>query len=289
MHGKGTGMSSYYEDHQLKKVQAAELLILREFDRICGELGIEYFAEAGTELGAVRHGGFIPWDDDVDVAMDRAGYERFLREAPALLPPELSLQTPYNDPNCPYYFSKLRLNGTVFMEYCNRNVDMHQGIYIDIYPFDEIPDDEALNLRQYKAFQRWTRIFTLRQSPDVSREPRNPREKARAALRRVLHGAARILPAKFIVGKMDHISKKYNGTGQSRMTTLTSPVHGWDYVRLDAYRPLLKMPFEDMEISVLRDYDANLTSLYGDYMQPPPPEKRKGHRPYRLDFGDEDG
>ena len=275
-----------YEAQLLKRVQATELHILKEFDRICAQLGIEYFADGGTALGAVRHGGFIPWDDDVDVAMSRENYERFLREAPALLPPELYLQTPYTDPNSPYYFSKLRMNGTVFMEYCNRKVDMHQGIYIDIYPFDEVPDDEALNLKQFKAFQRWTRAFTLRQSKDVSREPRNPREKARAALRHVLHGAARLVPLKLIVGNMDRVARAYNGTGQSRMASLTAPIRGWDIVETDAYRPLLKMPFEDMELPMLRDYDANLTTLYGDYMQPPPVEQRKGHRPYRIDPGD---
>ncbi len=89
----------------------------------------------------MEHGGFIPWDDDVDIGMTRENYEKFLEIAPEKLKNDYFLQTRKTDKKAPYMYAKVRKNGTVFMEWNKRNLDMHHGIYIDIFPYDNVPDD----------------------------------------------------------------------------------------------------------------------------------------------------
>ena len=105
-----------YTEEELEKIQTLETDALKIIIKICEKLEIEYFLIGGTTLGAIRHGGFIPWDDDIDIGMTRKNYIRFLEEAPQYLPNGYFLQTPYNEKNNPYYYSKLRIEGTSFTE-----------------------------------------------------------------------------------------------------------------------------------------------------------------------------
>ena len=123
-----------YTEEELEKIQALEIDALKIIVEICEQLEVEYFLIGGTTLGAIRHGGFIPWDDDIDIGMTRKNYIRFLEEAPKYLPKGYFLQTPYNEKNNPYYYSKLRIDGTLFVEYCNHKVKMNHGVYVDIFP-----------------------------------------------------------------------------------------------------------------------------------------------------------
>ena len=117
--------------------QNALLTLLREFDRVCRELDIPYVLFAGTLLGAVRHEGFIPWDDDLDVLMMRSDYDRFLREVDRLLDRETFFLQKEFSPHWPMFFSKLRLNGTTCLEkYHPKDPATHQGVYMDIFPCD---------------------------------------------------------------------------------------------------------------------------------------------------------
>ena len=274
-----------YTEVELNEIHHKELELLKTFKEICEELNLEYFADGGTAIGAVRHKGFIPWDDDVDIGMTRLNYSKFLEKAPFLLPNYISLQSPYNDKNCPYYYAKLRYNGTKFVEYCNHSVNTHHGIYIDIFPFDEVPDNERLNIRQFKKFQKWIRIFTLHQFPDVSVPPKSFNSRVRAVLRRFAYYLARLIPYQYIVKKLDNIATMYNGTGQSAYSGLTAPKRNWDYVKKEGYKPFILMDFEGISINMLHDYDANLRSLYNNYMELPPEEDRNSHYPYVLDIG----
>ena len=134
------------EDHQ-----QALLRLLAEFDRVCGKLRIPYVLFAGTLLGAARHKGFIPWDDDLDVMMLRADYDRFLREAEGVLDGEFFLQKEFSE-HWPMFFSKLRLNGTTCLEaFHPRDPRLHQGVYMDIFPCDNASATAAGRWLQYAA------------------------------------------------------------------------------------------------------------------------------------------
>ena len=126
-------------DSKLRKLQLCELEILCEFVRICEKHNLQYFLVGGTLLGAVRHQGFIPWDDDIDVAMPREDYDRFAAIADKELAPQYFYQSPDTDP---YYFltyAKLRKNGTEVYEERFKNAKFHKGVFIDIIPLDICP------------------------------------------------------------------------------------------------------------------------------------------------------
>lgn len=126
-------------DDRLRKIQLRELDILKEFVRICNKHDLHYFLAGGTLLGAVRHKGFIPWDDDIDVAMLREDYDRFAQLAPLELDKRYFYQSPDTDP---YYFltyNKIRENGTEIYEERFKDAKFHKGIFIDIFPLDFCP------------------------------------------------------------------------------------------------------------------------------------------------------
>ena len=135
----------------IDKHQQVLLELLREFDRICVKHCIPYMLFAGTSLGAVRHGGFIPWDDDLDLILLREDYERFLAVAPGELGQEFFLQKEYSE-HWPIFFSKLRKNGTACMEkFVPKDPEQHQGIYIDIFPADNLSDVGLVARLQFAA------------------------------------------------------------------------------------------------------------------------------------------
>lgn len=128
------------DNETLRKLQLVELEIANEIKRVCVENNIKYFLESGTLLGAVRHGGFIPWDDDMDIGMMREEYEKFLKIAPEKLSSEFILQTWKNEKDYSLTFAKVRKSDTIFLEYEFKDSSMHNGIWVDIFPYDSVPE-----------------------------------------------------------------------------------------------------------------------------------------------------
>ena len=128
-------------ESEIKQLKEVEIELFDELDRVCKLLDIPYFMVGGTLLGAVRHQGFIPWDDDIDVVMFREDLERLEKEGSTLFDKKYFLQTEDTDKYYPLMTAKLRKNGTVFLEGCmDENVKSHTGIFIDIFPMDDISD-----------------------------------------------------------------------------------------------------------------------------------------------------
>ena len=121
----------------MNEIQKIELGMLLDVDRVCRQLGVNYFIVGGTLLGAVRHKGFIPWDDDIDIGMLRADYEIFVQKAQELLPAGSFLQTRLTDTELPCCYAKVRRDDTTFIETSTKDLNIHHGIYVDIFPCRE--------------------------------------------------------------------------------------------------------------------------------------------------------
>lgn len=285
MKKEGLNLLTIYSQEELKKIQSIELECLNSIVGICKKIGVEYFLIGGSVLGAVRHGGYIPWDDDIDIGMTRDNYRKFLKEAPTLLPAKYHLQTPYNDKKCPYFYTKVRVDGTVFMEYCNRHVNMHHGVYIDIFPFDNVPDEETLNKQQFNKVQSLLRKFTLRQIPDVSEAPTTFCAYAIFFIRRCVHYIAQcVYPYQTLTKKLEEEITKYNHTETKAMACLNFPTRKTEYIKKSDLYPLKLHKFEDLEFFIPNNDQIYLSTHYGDYMQQPPENKRFGHKPYLVNL-----
>ena len=259
-----------------QNVHSVQLAMLKEFDRICRQNGLRYFAVHGTLLGAVRHGGFIPWDDDVDVAMLREDYERFAALAQAELPETYFFQTPENDPCCFYGgYGKLRDERTAALEPQNTGKPCNQGIWIDVFPLDPCPATPAARSRLQKRiafFQRLLLAKSYHIRDGVLLDVYDTRISFYYLLRK-------LIPRKRLLKRLNQLctscrSKEsrailacYYGKTENRNIYTASDLEN-----------AIDIPFEDMRISVSANYEKWLVNRYGEhYMTWPPEEKRIPH------------
>ncbi len=261
----------------LEKVHETELKILKEIDRICRKYHLTYMLDSGTLLGAVRHGGFIPWDDDADVAMKRADYEKFMKVADRELPDSMELIRPesftrnqaFYDFTARIIYKKSRAHDDTF------EMDFYEGklnhIWVDIFTLDDLPQNPvnakftillhdmiyglAMGHRYELDFKKYGRFMGLGL--------------------RILSGMGKFIPLRFIfaaqrkIAIKDHVKypeKYYYSNYQPDYLNVTLKSPWCDSVQ--DYR------FEDTYLSGPADADAVLTHVYGDYMTLPPKESR---------------
>lgn len=281
-------MTTYNVDAfpEIKDVQRVELDILIKVARLCEERGFTYFIESGTALGAVRHGGFIPWDDDIDIGMPRQDYEKFLDIAQEELGDEYFVQTRKTDPNAPFSFAKVRKNGTTFIEWNKRNIKMHHGIYIDIFPYDGLPI-EGLDEHIDKCL-KLNKLQFKKYIPDrVGVPQKSLKWKLGAAARRMQYYLLKLYPESLLEGK---IKKKYmrydTNPNEHGFCTCFSFVDRIIFPN-ELLFPPQKINFEGEEFYAPAKLEEYLTLMYGDYNQLPPVEDRVGHRPVEVSVTEE--
>lgn len=249
-------------DSPLARHQSVMLELLHVLDEVCRKLGIPYQLFAGSALGAVRHQGFIPWDDDVDVVMLRPDYERFL----ALAPGELDagryfLQAEFSE-HYPMYFSKLRKNGTTCLErFIPRDAQMHQGVYIDIFPCDNLADSFWLRGTQYLASKVVVAKSLYRRGYLTD-----------SRVKKLFMAVCRFVPQKPLLALVRLPGENKSACvhtflgGSSRYEKGVFP-RAW-------FLESVMLPFADGCFPVSAHYDALLTTLYGDYRTPLPEPAR---------------
>jgi len=246
----------------LKEHQSALYMLLQEFDRVAEMLHTPYFLFAGTLLGAVRHKGFIPWDDDLDVIMMRNDYERFLREAPQILNKDLFyLQGEFSE-HWPMFFSKLRLNGTTCLEkYHPKDPETHQGVYIDIFPCDNAYSSKVGRLIQFAC----SKVIIAKGLDEKGYETAN-------LLKKVFMVFCRALPRAMFL-KVVKGPQKQNGYlhsflgGASKYSSNVYPA--------EFFQESILLEFGEKKYPVSKSYDALLTVLYGDYLRIPTEGERE--------------
>ena len=262
---------------QLRQVQMIELELLEEVDRICKKCNIHYNIIAGTLLGAIRHEGFIPWDDDADVALLRPEYEKFRKACKTELDKNrFYFQDHRNTKGYRWGYGKLRKKDTIFLRENQEHMPYRQGIFIDIFPLDGVPDNYFLrSLRNLKCFclrkTLWSKVGKISEKNFWKRQ-----------IYRILDK----IPEKEIYRHYHILIQKANQekTRMVRILMFPTPNNKYGYYR-NWYESSVDTKFEGKVFQGIQDYDGYLSFKFGNYMELPPLEERKKHRVSSLKLG----
>lgn len=268
----------------LRKAQLLMLKILKEVHRVCEENNIKYFLSDGTLIGAVRHNGFIPWDDDVDIGMLRGEYEKFCTVAPEKLGDEYFFQTTETDSGYGLQFGKVMLRGTRWIESAAQLTNReHVGVYIDIFPYDKICRNKLEQKFHYLKYRLVIGVIYIKQQYKFAAKL-TLAQKIKRAIKII---AASIIPLRLFLKWRDCICCKYENYGIENVLVTK---YGGNFYKnqneLKVFTEFELHQFENEMFYIPKNYDIVLKNLYGDYMTLPPEEKRQGHGILEYDFGD---
>ena len=252
------------------KLKKTEVEILDYFVAFCNKHNLTYYLTYGTLLGAVRHKGFIPWDDDIDIAMPPKDYQKFINLYQKEKQDKYILQYIGNEKYYHTIFAKLRKNNTCMVEKEWQYIKIHKGINIDIFPLFPYPD----NKKDAKKLMFKLKLCQILASKN---------NKTNSFKNKVLFFFLRIIPRKItnrwvnnIINKSLNYSKPYS---YYKTDELKDPV-----VKKEWYSKTILLPFENKKYTAPINYDEVLKSMYGDYMTPPSENNRVGHGDIILSF-----
>ena len=272
--------SKRYDDKTLKHLQKVQLMMLKDFIKICEDNDITYFVIGGTLLGAVRHGGFIPWDDDIDVLMFREDFEKLNSVMSEKLDDKYHLFNVLNEETYHYTFARFNLKNTILEEWWAEQVDYTVNIFIDIFIMDNIPNNKIK-----RFIHRW-RCFTLNQMVIYSIIKQKNESKPKEIIQQIAYYILKVIPISPMTLKKRCVRtyRKYENIECKEVCDFPSVMFMPIYDKNDILPPK-KKKFEDIEVNVPKNYDKILTMLYGNYMELPPENKRFRPAPEKIDFG----
>ena len=243
----------------MTQVQRASFDLLVTFVEICDKLGLEYFLVCGSALGAVKYGGFIPWDDDIDVAMKREDYERFLQEAPKLLPEHCALQNLHTNPAFPLLMTKLVDLNTTLIERIYLQLPIHHCIFVDIFPLDGYPEGKL----EGWIFERlkWTY------------------NKLRCVAYRFGY---RIFGLNRIMRSYENLLKRYPCSQSKLLCNYGNWQGKLEYSPVEEYGKGVWSEFEGLRVRIPERYEDYLTRKYGCWRQELPIEQQKSHHKFLV-------
>ena len=262
----------------LNKLHSVLFELLCEFDRICKKHNIQYFLDSGTALGAVRHGGFIPWDDDLDVGMMRNDYEKFLKVAPCEVGNNFVVLTKEIDVEYNKYHAKLVRKGTIYPEPDTESYK-YRGIFIDIFPFDRISDNPRNRYWDFKKDLFYKKLIEIKKKSSFNKYK---------TLKIFLHYFLKLIPVTFLENKLQNLWDKYNKTESSYVTCYLYKVLLKRSIifPITSLLPVKQIAFEDRRFPIMCNYDKYLKIMYGTYMNLPPENQREFHCCGNIIFAD---
>ena len=276
----------YYEEKTLKQLQKIELMILKEFDEFCNAHEINYVIIGGTALGAVRHGGFIPWDDDIDVMMEKPDYDKFLLIAEKELNHRYYILNRETDRNVPVMNTHLCLRDTVFKTHDQKKIK-DSGIFLDIFCFDNVPDDDDAMKRQWRRAWFWGKMMTLSEVKDPVIMVTGLKASIFKVILLVAHDLIKVIgpSSDYCYQKANYYRNIYNNSKTERTAYFFDTTLYMELLKKEDIFPPTRVDFEGIWVNAPKKIEKYLAETYGDYMTLPPEEKRHNHVPDKLDFG----
>ncbi|MCX4343432.1 MAG: LicD family protein [Kineothrix sp.] len=258
----------------LRRMQLLQVELLREVDRICVKYGIHYSVEGGTLLGVIRHKGFIPWDDDVDIAMVRNEYEKFCSVCNKEIDKEkYFFQNHDTDPEYRWGYAKVLRNGTSYIRYGQEHLKMRRGVYVEIFPMDGIPEGYIA-----KAFFNFSRVCCRKiMWSEVGKL------QCKTAGMRLWFRILNKVPIDRVFQYLNYLAKKYDADKAKYVTCLSFHdcwVKGNRGFKPEYYINTKRAFFEGISVNIPKKDKELLVVLFGkDYMIPPPEKERETHIP----------
>lgn len=269
------------DEYGLNRLQNVILNIMVYIDDLCQEYDIDYYIIGGTALGAIRHGGFIPWDDDLDIAMTRENYNKFI---------QICRSEKFDSDNFYFqegavdwtgYLSKIRLLGTYFEEpVSDDSITLDKmGIFVDIFPLDKVPDSK---LSQYWWYFCGKLLVAYEQSTHKGYIAEGYAKKVAIKISGLLKNKSLRFFFESQVVKYNHLDTNYIG-GHSLVSRFTNT-----FTRKELWGKATRVDFETVSLLAPEDIKGFLTFYFGDYMKLPPVESRRGHHLMKVDYGNFD-
>ncbi len=255
--------------YTMDEIHAIDLKLAKEFVKICKKYNLNYYIIGGTFLGAVRHKGFIPWDDDMDIAMPRNDYEKFLEVANKELPTNMRLDTFYNNEKHRYFLPRLVDLDTEITEKRFEKVGIKSHLFIDIFPIDGTPNNKILRKIHYFKILFYRMLVSMYYIDTI-----DPVRK-RKTYEKILITIGKIIPVKWFVNpkktliKIDNILKKQKIENSNNIGTIMGAYRTREIVPKEYFGKPTKYQFEDINMTGPEKFDEYLTHMYGDYMTPP--------------------
>lgn len=272
--------SKRYDDETLKHLQKVQKMMLKDFIKICEENDITYFVNGGTLLGTIRHGGFIPWDDDIDLMMFRKDFEKLNKIMSETPNDKYHLLNVLNEETYHYTFARVNLKNTLLEEWWAKQVDYDTNIFMDIFILDNLPDNKII-----KFIHKW-RCSILNQLVMYSLIKFENESKLKQIIQQLIYYFLKIIPISPNTLKKRCLKayRKYEDYDSEELCDFPA-VCGLPIYKRNDWLPPKKAKFENIEVNVPNNPNAILTIIYGNYMKLPPEDKRFRPAPEKIDFG----
>ncbi len=249
----------------LPELKLLQMEVLKAVHAFCGSEGIPYSMACGTMLGAVRHRGYIPWDDDIDIYMLRTDYNCFIERFPETLAGKYKLAGSYNIKGWKFPYSKV-YDSTTLVKEPNSNPDV--GVNIDVFPIDKVPEDEG----KWRSFDHLRRLMfqclMRRAHPFFS------------GYKALLKWPFYLLPYRVYLAAFERYIQQYNNSDSSCVFECCSGVFQKRPFKKSLFASMSPYPFETESFMGFSDFDSYLSNAFGNYMQLPPEEKRVSHHTF---------
>ncbi len=253
---------------KVNEVQEIAFRLLESFVEVCNCLNLRWYLVHGSALGAIKYGGFIPWDDDVDIAMPRKDYEIFCADGQQYLPNHIAIENYRTNPDFIFSFTQLRDVNTTCVDTVTAHLQIKFGIYIDIFPLDGYPDDEVQQQyvgRKMKNLRR-LEFCGLRQNLGLKDSVKNM----------VLRAAGYHKRTASTIAKIEKVITQY-GEDTTQWRDYGDRMYQKGLMPREVYGSGYKCKFEGLEVIVPEKYDEYLTRKYGDWRSDPPLDQQKSH------------